>query len=156
MKYCIYCRYEHWTSEGKKFTNWFNTHKLFNEEDDAKSVLKEMKEFVKTCDKSTKLKHEYEIRYIDETLIPQRRLHRPKGRPKKFTVEELNVIVKALNKDGKLKIDGTMKPYLYNDEEAHKYIQDHLRDKNKWVRYWYDENEVLYLFLKDNTEKIYE
>lgn len=156
MKYCIFCRYEYWTSEGKQFNNWFNTHKLFDKEDEANSVLKEMKEFVKTCDKSTKLKHEYEIRFIDETLILQRRLHRPKGRPKKFTSEEFDIIVKTLNKNGKIKIEDTMKPYLYNDEEAHKYIQENIKDKTKWVRYWYDENEVLYLILKDNSEKIYE
>ena len=156
LKYCIYCRYEHWNSEGKKFTKWFSSNELFDTEDEANAKMKEMKEFVKACDKATKLKHEYEVRYIDETLVMQRRLHRPKGRPKKFTNEELDVIVKALNKNGQTKIDGTTKAYLYNDEDAHKYIQDHLKDKNKWVRYWYDNNDVLYLILKDNTEKIYE
>lgn len=156
MKYCIYCRYEFWSSEGKKFNKWFSSHELFDTEDEAKIKMKEMKKFVETCDKATKLKHEYEVRYIDETLIPQRRLHRPKGRPKKCTLDELRVFVKALNTKGQIKVDGTMKAYLYNDEEAHKYIQEHLKDQTKWVRYWYDDNEVLYLILKDNSESIYE
>ena len=66
-------------------------------------------------------------------------------------------MVKALNKKGSLKISGNMKEYLYNDEEAHKYIQEHIKDKDtKWVRYWYDDDKVLYLILKDNSEKIYD
>lgn len=154
MKYCIYCRYETWTSNGKAFTGWFNIHKLFDNEDEAKAEMKSMKEFTSSCDKSTKLKHEYEVRYIDETLIRQIRLHRPKGRPKKIEIKELDSIIKSLNKKGKVVIEDFMKSYLYNDEDAHKYIQEHLKDKNKWVHYWYDDNEVLYLILKDNTEKI--
>ena len=154
MKYCIYCRYETWTNNGKVFTKWFNTHKLFDKEDEAKSEMKNMKDFTLSCDKATKLKHEYEVRYIDEQLIPQRRLHRPKGRPKKIDKSELDSIIKVLNKKGKVVIEELMKPYLYNDEEAHKYIQEHLKDQTKWVRYWYDENRVLYLILKDNSEII--
>ena len=156
MKYCIYCRYETWTNLGKNFTKWFNTHKLFDSENEAKSEIKKMKAFTASCDKVTKLKHEFETRYIDETLVLQRRLRRPKGRPKKIETKELDSIIKSLNKKGKVVIEDFMKSYLYNDEDAHKYIQEHLKDKNKWVRYWYDNNEVLYLILKDNNEKIYE
>ena len=84
-------------------------------------------------------------------------MRRPKGRPKKITTEELRVFVIALNKKGSIKVNGTMKEYLYNDEEAKKYIQEHIKDKDtKWVRYWYDENDVLYILLKDNTEKLYD
>jgi len=156
MKYCIFGRYEYWANEGKKFTDWFNTYNLFEKEEDAKSKIKKMKDFVKDCDKHTKLKHEYEIRYIDEILILQPRLHRPKGRPKKISKEELDNIVKNLNKKGKTKVDESIKAYLYNDEEAHKYIQEHIKDKdNKWVRYWYDNDDVLYLILKDNSEEMY-
>lgn len=156
MKYCIYCRYETWANNGKVFTKWFNAHKMFDNEDEAKAEMKSMKAFTSSCDKVTKLKHEYEVRYIDETLIRQVRLRRPKGRPKKIETKELDIILKSLNKKGKVVIEDLMKSYLYNDEDAHKYIQEHLKDKNKWVRYWYDNNEVLYLILKDNTEKIYE
>lgn len=155
-KFYIYCRYEYISDHGKDFCNWFRVDGSFINQDDAKKKLDEIKVTSSQIDKSTKLKHEYEIRKLDETLIPQIKLKRPKGRPKKITPEELRVFVKALNQKGQLKIDGTMKEYLYNDEDAHKYIQDHLKDKNKWVRYWYDDNEVLYLILKDNTEKIYD
>jgi len=157
QKYYIYCRYEFFSNEGKQFCNWFKASGAFDTEDLAKEGIKKIKETSKEIDKHTKLKHEYEVRLLDETLIPQRRMHRPKGRPKKITEEELNIFVKALNKKGSIKVDETMKEYLYNDEESKKYIQDHIKDKDtKWVRYWYDNDNVLYLILKDNSEKIYE
>ncbi len=156
-KYYVYCRYEYISDKGKKFTDWFRMPGVFDKEEDVNKEIDNISSTSKDIDKNTKMKHEYEIRYLDETLIPQIKMKRPKGRPKKSTIEELNVIIKALNKKGSIKIDGTMKEYLYNDEEAKKYIQEHIKDKDtKWVRYWYDDNDILYLILKDNSEKIYE
>lgn len=157
MKYYVYCRYEYISSKGKEFTPWFRNPGSYETKELAENEINNINLTSKDIDKRTKLKHEYEVRYLDETLIPQIRLRRPKGRPKKYTIEELSVMVKALNKKGSLKISGNMKEYLYNDEEAHKYIQEHIKDKDtKWVRYWYDDDKVLYLILKDNSEKIYD
>ena len=154
-KYYIYCRYEYISTEGKKFTDWFRQSGVFEIEDLAKQEIEKIKSTSKEIDKHTKLKHEYEVRYLDETLIPQIKMKRPKGRPKKLTQEELRVFVKCLDQKGFIKVTGTMKEYIYNDEEAHKYIQEHIKDKDtKWVRYWYDEDNVLYLILKDNSEHI--
>lgn len=156
QKYYIYCRYEYISDEGKIFTEWFRMPGSYIDTESANKEIENIQSTSKEIDKHTKLKHEYEIRYLDETLIPQPKIKRPKGRPKKCTDEELRVFVKALNMKGQLKIDGTMKAYLYNDDEAKEYIQNHIKDKNKWVRYWYDDNDVLYLILKNNSEKIYD
>ena len=157
QKYYIYCRYEFISNEGKEFSNWFKVGKSHLDEKSAKEELNNIKSTSKDIDKHTKLKHEYEIRYLDETLIPQARMRRPKGRPKKITTEELRVFVKALDNKGSIKVDEAIKEYLYNDEEAYKYIQEHIKEKDtKWVRYWYDENDILYILLKDNTEKLYD
>ena len=160
-KYYVYCRYEYISDIGKKFTDWYRIGGVFDKEEDANKEIENISSTSKDIDKHTKMKHEYEIRYLDETLIPQIKMKRPKGRPKKLTQEELKVFIKTLDKKGSIKIDGTMKEYIYNDEESKKYIQEHIKDKdNKWVRYWYDDNDndndILYLILKDNSEKIYE
>ena len=156
-KYYIYCRYEYISNKGnKEFTQWFRTDKEYITEELAKEAVSMIQETSKQIDKSTKLKHEYEIRLLDETLIPQIKLKRPKGRPKKFSNEDLKPYIKTLNKCGQVKVDESDKEFLYNDEEAKKYIQDNIKDKDtKWVRYWYDDN-ILYMILKDNSEKIYE
>lgn len=156
MIYAIFCRYEYWSKNGKEFTNFFKCDKEYKNEEEVKARIKELKEFTKQTDKATKCKHEYKYEYVDETLFPQPKMRRPKGRPKKSTIEELNVIIKVLNKKGSIKIDGNMKEYLYNDEEAKKYIQDNIKDKSKWTRYWYDNDNVLYIILKNNSDKIYE
>ena len=156
-KYYIYCRYEYISDIGKKFTDWYRIGGVFDKEEDANKEIENISSTSKDIDKHTKMKHEYEIRYLDETLIPQIKMKRPKGRPKKLTQEELKVFIKTLDKKGSIKIDGTMKEYIYNDEESKKYIQEHIKDKDtKWVRYWYDDNNDLYMILKDNSEKIYE
>ena len=142
---------------GKKFTDWYRIGGVFDTEEDANKEIENISSTSKDIDKHTKMKHEYEVRYLDETLMPQIKMKRPKGRPKKLTQEELKVFIKALDKKGSIKIDGTMKEYIYNDEESKKYIQEHIKDKDtKWVRYWYDDNNDLYMILKDNFEKIYE
>ena len=156
MVYAIFCRYEHWTKNGKEFTNFFKCDKEYKNEEEVKARIKELKEFTKQTDKATKCKHEYKYEYVDETLFPQPKMRRPKGRPKKFTNDELNDYIKILNKRGQVQVDDNIKGFLYNDEEAHKYIQEHIKDKSKWARYWYDNNNVLYIILKNNSEKMYE
>lgn len=156
-KYYVYCRYEYISDIGKKFTDWYRMPGVFDKEEDANKEIENISSTSKDIDKHTKMKHEYEVRYLDETLMPQIKMKRPKGRPKKLTQEELKVFIKGLDKKGSIKIDGTMKEYIYNDEESKKYIQEHIKDKDtKWVRYWYDDNNDLYMILKDNSEKIYE
>lgn len=156
-KYYVYCRYEYISDIGKKFTDWYRMPGVFDKEEDANKEIENISSTSKDIDKHTKMKHEYEVRYLDETLMPQIKMKRPKGRPKKLTAEELKVFIKALDKKGSIKIDGNMKEYIYNDEESKKYIQEHIKDKDtKWVRYWYDDNNDLYMILKDNSEKIYE
>lgn len=149
MVYAIFCRYEHRTSTGKEFTEYFLTDNLFNSEDDVKNRIKELKELSNPIDKSTKLKHEYKYDYVDETLLDQPRMRRPKGRPKKFSEDELKNIVKVLNKKGIVKIDNNIKEFLYNDDDAKKYISDHIKDNSKWTRYWYDNDYNLFIILKD-------
>ena len=151
MVYAIFCRYEYWVSNHKTFCDYYNTGMMFNSENEAKEKIKELKDLTKTIDKATKLKHEYEYKYIDETLIEQPKWHRPKGRPKKFDTKELDTIINVLNKNGNIKIEGDMKVYLYNDDKAKEYISNHIKDKTKWTRYWYDDDYNLFIFLKDKN-----
>lgn len=156
MVYAIFCRYEHWSKNGKEFTNFFKCDKEYKNEEEVKARIKELKEFTKQTDKITKCKHEYKYEYIDETLFLQSKMRRPKGRPKKFTNEYLDNYIKTLNKKGLVKIDDKDKGFLYNDEDAKKYIQEHIKNKDKWTRYWYDNDNILYIILKNNSDKIYE
>lgn len=150
----IYCRYETHNKQGEKqFTDWFRNY-TFKTESEAIMALDRLKEVSAPVDKSTKLKHEFEIRELDETLLPQIRLHRPKGRPKKIQNDMLNVIISELKNNGKYKVPEEIKFQLYNDEDAQKFINKHFTDN--WVRYWYDDNKVLYALLKSNDEKMYD
>lgn len=85
MKYTIWTRYERWTKNGKEFTNWFLSYgnSFFDTEKEAKEQLKKHKELTDITDKAVKLKHEYEIRYIDIDELPKPKQKRPRGRPKK-------------------------------------------------------------------------
>ena len=156
MVYTIFCRYEYWTKNGKEFTQFFKFDNEYNTEEEVKNRIKELKEFSKQTDKVTKCKHEYKYEYVDETLFLQPKLRRPKGRPKKFIEDDLKGYIKTLNKKGQVKVEEKDKEFLYNDEEAKKYIQDNIKDKSKWTRYWYDNDNVLYIILKNNSDKIYE
>lgn len=64
--YIIIGRYEHWTNNGKVFTQWFpyNTNPMSI--DEAKEKIKEMKQGFVFIDKKTKLKHEYDVKLFDE------------------------------------------------------------------------------------------
>ncbi len=156
MVYAIFCRYEYLGKNGKTFTKFFKIDNNYQMEDEVKERIKELKEFSKSCDRITKCKHEFKYEYVDETLFLQPKMRRPKGRPKKFENEELNGYIKTLNKCGYVKVDDKDKKILYNDIEAQKYIQDNIKDKSKWTRYWYDNDNVLYIILKDNNDKFYE
>lgn len=58
----IKCRYEHYTREGKQWTNWFIPYWGYcNTEDEANKLLKKAVNDIKTVDKATKLKHEFLI-----------------------------------------------------------------------------------------------
>ena len=85
MKYAIWTRYEMWTKNGKEFTRWFLSYadSFFDTEKEAKEQLKQHKESTDITDKIVKLKHEYEIRYIDIDELPKPKPKRPRGRPKK-------------------------------------------------------------------------
>lgn len=86
MKYAIWTRYERWTKTGKEFTTWFlsfGKKMFFDNENEAKEELKNQKMSTNITDKIVKLKHEYEIRYIDIDELPKPKPKRPRGRPKK-------------------------------------------------------------------------
>lgn len=151
MVYAIFCRYEYWSKNGKEFTEFFRFDNEYNDENDVKKRIEELKTFSDPYDKITKCKHEYKYEYVDETLFPQPKIRRPKGRPKKFGNEDLIGYIKTLNKKGQVKVEDKDKEFLYNDEEAKKYIQDHIKDKNKWTRYWYDKEYNLFIILKDKN-----
>ena len=151
-KYYIYCRYEYISSKGnKEFTQWFRTDKEYITEELAKEAVSMIQETSKQIDKSTKLKHEYESRYIDETLLPQIALTRQKGRPKKIDTKYLDELSKKLNKSGKVKVSEEVKCYLYNDNEAKNYINNKIKDNSKYPVYWYNEDEELFILLKDKV-----
>lgn len=156
MVYAIFCRYEYWSKNGKEFTNFFKFDNEYQTEDEVKARIKVLKEFSNQTDKVTKCKHEYKYEYVDETLFPQPKMRRPKGRPKKFIEDDLKGYIKTLNKKGQVKVEERDKEFLYNDDEAKKYIQEHIKDKDKWTRYWYDNDRVLYIILKNNSDKMYE
>jgi len=152
--YIVYCRYEYQSLNGKTFTEWFKFGPGHNSEKEAKEFIKSKLDTIRDVDRHTKLKHEFEIRYIDEMLIPQPKLTRPKGRPKKIDEEYLNKVIKQLNKKGIAEIDENIKGYLYNDQIAKDYINKKIKDKTKYIIYWYNENKKLYLVLKDNESNI--
>ena len=156
MVYAIFCRYEYWSKNGKEFTKFFKFDNEYQTEDEVKARIKVLKEFSNQTDKVTKCKHEYKYEYVDETLFPQPKMRRPKGRPKKFIEDDLKGYIKTLNKKGQVKVEEKDKEFLYNDDEAKKYIQEHIKDKDKWTRYWYDNDRVLYIILKNNSDKMYE
>jgi len=137
------------TVNGKQFTKYFRTNNVFDSEEEAKKKIKELSESIKNIDKSTKLKHEFKYEYVDEILFDQPRMHRPKGRPKKISENELKNIIKILNKKNIVKVEDNIKEYLYNDETAKKYISEHIKDDSKWARYWYDDDYNLFIILKD-------
>lgn len=151
MVYSIFCRYEYIGNNGKQFTDYYRYGETFNNEEDVKKKIKELIDSTKSIDKITKLKHEYKYEYVDETLFPQINLKRPKGRPKKFKNEELDIIIKILNKNGKIKIDDNIKGFLYNDNEAKEYISNHIKDNSKYTHYWYDDNYNLFIILKEKN-----
>jgi hypothetical protein len=85
MKYSIWKRYETWCKNGKEFTNWFLCFgcDFFDDESDAIKEINIQKTNVKNTEKVTKLKHEFEVRYIDIDELPKPKPKRPRGRPKK-------------------------------------------------------------------------
>jgi hypothetical protein len=75
-----------WTKEGKQFTKWFMTRgasNFFDTENDAIEEMKIQKSSTDITDKVVKLKHEYEIRYIDIDELPKPSPPKKRGRPKK-------------------------------------------------------------------------
>lgn len=151
MVYGVYCRYEYWSNNGKTFNNWFKVGPNFKTEEEANKYIKSQKETSKEIDKHIKLKHEYECRYIDETLLPQIALRRPKGRPKKIDIKYLDELSKKLNRSGKVKVSEEIKCYLYNDNEMKNYINNKIKDNSKYPVYWYNENKELFILLKDKV-----
>lgn len=85
MKYTIWTRYEMWTKNGIEFTRWFLSYgnPFFDNEKDAIVEMKRQKAFSDPTDKLVKLKHEYEIRYIDIDELPKPSPPKKRGRPKK-------------------------------------------------------------------------
>lgn len=161
MKYTVYTRYERWTANGKEFCKWYHNSNLFDTEDEAKESLNKLKETTKSIDKHTKLKHEFEIRYIDETLLLQTKMKIHKGRYKKISEETLDDICKKLykSKNGITPIDTSIGVYIYNTEAHRNYIQEKIDKKyksEKWAHFWYDtdNNNTCYVMLKDKNAKI--
>jgi hypothetical protein len=58
-------RYEHWSKDGKKWTNWFRAS-VHDTEEMAKEDMKSSKELSKSIDKATKLKHEFSVREMTQ------------------------------------------------------------------------------------------
>lgn len=91
FRYIVYARYQHYGKTGKEWTKWFKAHNgSYNKtEIEGLEELSRFKESSKNTDKSTKLKHEFELRHVDvETLpVPSYRRHK-RGRKSK---EELKL-----------------------------------------------------------------
>ena len=66
MKYIIETRYEHWTSTGKVFTQWFALSYDEYTEAEAKEYIERVSKDYAHIDKITKCKHEYRIRNVEE------------------------------------------------------------------------------------------
>ena len=150
MVYIIYCRYEYLSKDGKKFSKYFKLDKLYKTEEEVKNRIKELKSFSDITDKIVKLKREYKYEYIDEVMLDQPHLSRPKGRPKNIDLEYIDEIVKKLKKSNKVKIDEEYGRYIYNDDKVKEYIKSKIKG-DKTIRYWYDDNKQVYIFLKDKT-----
>jgi len=65
-KYIIMSRYEYWTSEGKKFTDWFVLDSKPITKNEANEVIKKHKDNFKFIDQKTKLTHEYLLKDYNE------------------------------------------------------------------------------------------
>ena len=146
-KFYIFCRYQyHSKNNNIEFCNWFKTDGSFLKEEDAKNRLSELKETTKGIDKSTKLKHEYVIREIDEEIIPQPSLAKPRGRKKKIEESIIKKIIKDLKKKERTKIDESLKQHIYHNDEIREILKKEFPDK--FIRYWYNDKEELLIILK--------
>ena len=65
-QFVIEARYETFTAEGKKFTNWFVFENNPLSEKEAKEEIKKIKNEFAYVDKKTKLKHEYRLKSFTE------------------------------------------------------------------------------------------
>lgn len=151
-KYYIYCRYEMFTKTGKQFCKWYMySCNGFQSIEEAKSRVKQIKEDCKNVERVTKLKYQFDIQKIDEMLIPQVSLRRPKGSPKKIHEEYLDTVVDKLKESSICKIDDDIKAFIYNDKKYLDYISLKLNDETHLPILWYDElnNNTLYVVLKD-------
>lgn len=63
--YIVEKRYEHWTKEGKVWTDWFR-RAVFETKNEATESMKSSKELCKSIAKSTKLKHEFNVREMTQ------------------------------------------------------------------------------------------
>ena len=160
MIYVIYCRYEHWTKDGKEFNKWFKiSGPSYQTKDDAIVVMKKHIALSKETDKKLKLKHEYEIREVDETLMPQSKLRLGKGRYKKVPADIIERICVSLTKKDKVLLDEEYGKYIFNTEEIRELINTKVKEKLKtkqWVHFWYDNNKNCYALLKNESDKVYD
>ncbi len=91
MRYTVMCRYEHWTSHGKDWSNWFKYHtsRYYENLSDAEECMKKCVEGCKATYKIVKLNYEFKIEQIDIDMLPTLpppttpKPKKPRGRPKK-------------------------------------------------------------------------
>lgn len=91
LKYIVMSRYEHWTLNGKVWTNWFKYHssRYYDDISKAEECLSKAIENSKGISKIVKLNYEFKIEQIDVDLLPTPapppppKPKRPRGRPKK-------------------------------------------------------------------------
>ena len=151
-KYYIYCRYEMFTKFGKQFCKWYmNSCIGYSTIEEAKNKISQLKQDCLHTEKITKLKYQFDIQKIDEMLIPQVSLRRPKGSPKKIHEEYLDTVIDKLKESGICKIDDNIKSFIYNDKKYLDYISSKLNNETQVPILWYDEsnNKTLYIVLKD-------
>lgn len=121
-QYIIECRYETWTSEGKKFIDWFVYNSSPVTEDEAKTIIKKTKDNFVFIDQKTKLKHEYRLKeyneYINETKIRKKELEKlAKHQEEYFKSNEYKELQKKKRQSAKER-----------KEHQKKYLEEHLNN----------------------------
>jgi len=89
-KFIIECRYEHWTSEGKVFCNWYAWQTTPMSENEANEYIKQYKKDFKFIDDKTKLKHEYRLKPLEEYESEMKALEKTIKKAVEANIEYLN------------------------------------------------------------------
>jgi len=155
-KFYIYCRYEHWTKDGKQFTKWFKyLERSFSVEKEANEAIRDYKRDVAKTSKTMKIKYEFEARKIDHRFFMPKKLKRPTGRPKAIPQALVESIVSEIKRSKEhtstCSLIGDDAIYLSNDAKAIDMIKSTLPTGKSLLVYCDASSKSMYIDVVDNS-----